>query len=129
MALRSTEIHITELQWLEMHLRLAALEQNGSRLNCRFEFSESDIKLTCHIYFADDDSSSMKNISEEERNEIHEGWVAFGMSVIRNALNRAELPSTFIWNPVLKFVLYESCGMGASIVQTFDRSISWPTRT
>jgi hypothetical protein len=100
MASETTDFRITELQWLKMHLRLAALEQSGARLNCRFEFpDESGNNVTCRIYFTDDDSNSMKHVSQDERAEIYEGWVALATSVIHRGLELAALPRNFVWKP------------------------------
>jgi hypothetical protein len=122
----ATETRITELQWLKIHLRLAALEQNGSRLNCRFEFPDNDKEnITCRIYFTDDDSKTMDHVSKEERIEIYEGWVAFAMSVVQRAVELAELPPNFIWKPTLQFILHENYGMGASVVHTVERPFTW----
>lgn len=127
MARRPTERHITEWQWLKMHLRLAALEQSGWKLNCRFDFLENrSNSIICCIYFTDDDSKPMNDISEEERVEIYEGWVSFGMSVIQRAIELAELPSNPAWKPTLKFILHENYGMGTSVVQSVNRPFIWP---
>jgi hypothetical protein len=118
---------ICELQWLKLHLRLAAHEQSGSRLRYRFDFSvEPDVDVTCDIYYIDDELNSMKQTSQPERIEIYEGRIEFGMHISRRALNLAELPHDFVWTPKLQFVLHEECGMGGTIVHTEKRSFSWP---
>lgn len=127
MARRPTERHITEWQWLQMHLRLAALEQSGWKLNCRFDFPKNTgDSIVCSIYFTDDDSNPMGDIPEEERIEIYEGWVSFGMSVIQRAIELAELPSNLAWKPTLQFILHENCGMGTAVVHRVNKPFIWP---
>jgi hypothetical protein len=127
---RTAEFIVTELQWLKLHLRLAAREQSGSRLSYRFEFfPESEVDVTCGIYYIDDDLNPMKQVSDEERIEIYEGRIALGMDIIRRALKLAELPSTFVWNPTLQFILYEECGMGGQVVHTVKTSFAWPEKS
>src|SRR5262249_1477300 len=129
MSPRTVEFTVTELQWLKIHLRLAAREQSGSRLSYRFEFPESEVDVICDIYYIDDDLNPMKQVSNEERIEIYEGRVALGMDIIRRALKLAELPRTFVWNPTLQFTLYEDCGMGGQVVHTGNRSFTWPEKS
>jgi hypothetical protein len=127
MALRTAELLITNLQWLKIHLRLAALEENGSRLNCRFEFPVGpDNQIICRIYFTDDASNSMKHVSQDERIEIYEGWIAFAMHVIHRGFELAEPPHSFAWKTTVRFILHENYGMGSAVVHTIDRSFSWP---
>lgn len=124
---RTTEHVITELQWLKIQLRLAAREHSGSRLSYRFEFfAKGEIDINCNVYYIDDDSNSMKQASDSERIEIHEGRIALGMDIISYALQLAELPRSFVWNPTLQFVLYEDSGMGGQVVYTAKRSFRWP---
>src|SRR5262245_37617347 len=123
----SGAISLTSLQWLKMQLRLAALEQSGSRLSCRFEFHGDSVSdVTCHIYYVDVDSNPMNRISQRERAEIYEGWIAFAMEVIRKGLEQAELPLVFSWSPMLRFVLYQSEGMGGMVVHRAEAAFHWP---
>ena len=118
---------MTELQWLKIHLRLAALEQGGCRLKYRFEFSgDLNAGFTCAVYFTDDESNPMAGMPEGDRLEIYEGWVAVGMHIIRSAVESADLPVTFQWNPVVRFDLYEGYGMCSSLARTIERSFAWP---
>ena len=39
----------------------------------------------------------MAGISEMDRLEIYEGWVAVGMHIIRSAAESADLPVSFQW--------------------------------
>lgn len=129
MVRQATEIQVTELQWLKLHLRVAALEQSGSKLNCRFEFPENDKnRITCRVYFTDDESKTMENVSKEERIEIYEGWVAFATSIIQRGVELAELPRSFVWKPTLQFILHENHGMGTSIVHTVNKPFVWPEK-
>lgn len=120
---------ISELQWLQLHLRLAAREQSGSRLSYRFEFLvEPNVDVTCNLYYIDDESNSMKKVSQAERIEIYEGRIEFGMDVIRRALKLADLPQGFVWTPTLQFILHEECGMGGTIVHAVKKSFAWPEK-
>jgi hypothetical protein len=118
---------MTELQWLKIHLRMAALEHGGSRLKYRFEFpGELSISFACAVYFTDDESNSIAGISGDDRLEIYEGWVSLGMQIIRRAVEAADLSANFQWNPVVRFELFEGYGMGSSLVRTIERSFRWP---
>lgn len=118
---------MTELQWLKMHLHLAALEQGASRFKYKFEFSaDLNASFTCAVYFTDDESNPMAGMPEEDRLEIYEGWVALGIHIIRSAAESADLPVTFQWNPVVRFDLFENYGMGSSLARTIERSFAWP---
>jgi len=87
---------LTEIQWLKIQLRVTALEDRGTRLVNRFEFSDdSGSKITCRNYFIDDDSNPMSAASAEERIEIYEGRIELATSTIRRAIELAELPPTF----------------------------------
>ena len=127
MPLGSGKFLITELQWLKIQLRLATREHSASRLSYRFEFSpESEVDVTCNVYYIDDDSNSMRQISPNERTEIYEGRIALGMGIIRRGLELAELPSSFVWNPTVQFILHEDCGMGGVVVHSEKKSFTWP---
>lgn len=113
---------VTELEWLKIHLRMAALEGSGERLSYRFEFTDDLSKeLACHIYFRDDDSNSIKAESDSGRQEIYEGWMSLADSIMRTAVELARLPAPFQWRPTVKYVLYESYGMGGSILHKTER--------
>lgn len=119
---------ISDGQWLKVQLRLAALEQNGARLNCRFEFPGDPCEqITCHIYFTDDEVNSIKNVSPTERGEIYEGWISLATSVIRRGFELADLPNNFVCSPEVKFILYDNWGVSGSVLQTVARTFRWPT--
>jgi hypothetical protein len=124
---RRMAFEITWEEWLKVQLRLAALEQNGARLNCRLDFPGNPREqIVCHIYFTDDDVNSIRNVSPAERIEIYEGWISFGTSVIRRGFELSDLSREISCRPEVKFVLYECGGMSAMILQTTVRSFAWP---
>jgi hypothetical protein len=124
MELRVAESSTNILQWLKLQLRITALEESGSRLSCRFEFpAQTEQPIICRIYFTDDDSNSIKDVSQEERTEIYHGWVSFAVHVINRALVLAELPPSFVWQAPFQFVLHENHGMGSAVVQRINKSI------
>lgn len=120
-------IPVTDLHWLKMQLRLAALEQSGARLGYRFEFHDESLSaVTCHIYYVDDDSNPMSQASQKERSEIYDGRIALAMDIVCQGLALADLPATFSWTPTMRFVLYESQGMGGAVVHRAETTFHWP---
>src|SRR3954447_1692037 len=124
---KTTTIRISYGQWLKVHLRLAALEQNGVKLNCKLDVPRDPREqITCHIYFSDDGVNTMRNVSPTERSQIYEGWISFGTSIIRRGFETADLPNTFMCSPEIKFILYENWGMSGAVVQTVTRTFRRP---
>lgn len=129
MARASGAFELTEMQWIKIHVRLAALEQSGPRLQYRFEFgADLNADVNCNIYFTDDESHPLSESSPAERLEIQEGWIAVGSDILRHALELAELPPTFRWQPAVKYVLLQGYGMGGAVLRTVRRSFTWPQR-
>lgn len=122
MAQEKRSFIVTELEWLKVHLRLAALEQSGSRLQYRFDFPpDLSSALVCNIYFTDDDANSIKMESETGRREIYDGWIALAGNIVLSALQLANLPTNFRWVPTVQYILYEGYGMGSSVVYTTEQ--------
>jgi hypothetical protein len=113
---------VTELEWLKIHLRLAALEHSGERLSYRFDFrGDLSKELTCHIYFRDDDSNSIKAECDSGLREIYEGWMNLAGEIMRSAFQEAHLGANFHWQPNVRYILYEGYGMGSSIQYKAER--------
>lgn len=122
MAQEERSVIVKELEWLKVHLRLAALEQSGPRLQYRFDFPPDLLStLACNIYFTDDDANSIKMKSETGRREIYDGWIVVASNIIRNALQLANLPISLRWAPTVQYILYGSYGMGSSVVYTTEQ--------
>ncbi len=118
-------LSITEIQWVKLHLRLASLERSGTKLIYHFNWV-NDTSLVCNVCFEDTEPSSLVAASPEDRLEIFQNWVDIGKSIMRYALQLAELPTSFVWNPTVLFVLDVSYGMGSSKVHEAQASFSWP---
>jgi hypothetical protein len=69
----------------------------------------------------------MRDVLQEERTEIYEGWVAFATHVVQQGFELAELPDSFVWKPTLQFILHESYGMGGAVVHSTEKIFAWPT--
>lgn len=120
-------IPIKYSQWLQIHLRLAALEESGSRLSCRFDLSmEPSTQVICRIYFTDDDANSIENVTAEERYEIQRGWIAFATHVMARAFDLADFDRDLNVNLQTQFILHENAGMSSRIVATFREPFVWP---
>jgi len=121
---RPSAISTSDMQWLKMQLRVTALEESASRLSYRFEFPEQNSQIiVCSIYFTDDDSNSIKDISQQDKAEIYQGWISCAMSLINRAFVLEELPRSFTWNGKVEFILHENYGMGSTVVQTSERAV------
>jgi len=118
-------MQITEIQWVKLHLRLAAIERSGTKLMYYFDWI-NDISLVCNVYFEDTETNSLTAAPPEDQLEIFQSWVDIGKSIMRYALELAELPTSFVWNPTGRFVLGVSYGMGDSKVHEAETSFSWP---
>lgn len=117
---------VNQMQWIKLQIRLAALEQKGQGLSHRFEFPDYGT-VVCHVYFTEHDSNPLKDLPANDKLEIYQGWMNIGKDIIEHALEAAELPSTFVWSPALRFFLHVSNGMGSSVVHESEVQFRWPS--
>ncbi len=116
-------VNISVPHWIRTQIRLAALEQSGPKLAHRFEFPQEDTVI-CKVFYAGDREISA--LPDAEKAEIFDGWVQIGKNIMRYALDLAELPEDVVWQTTVRFVLYESCGMGGSVIHESTIRFLWP---
>jgi hypothetical protein len=67
---QTLDFRVNEVQWIKLHLRIAALEHSGPRLSYRFEFTADLSEILCRIYFTDDEKNSISVLSPKEQEEV-----------------------------------------------------------
>jgi hypothetical protein len=120
--LGSAELTVSEWDWLQLLLRMNAVEMRSELYSCAYELEESPRRrIRCMVWAAHTSTMMREKASRAEQLDYYRGWVALEKQRIQHCLTRLPgLRKELRFKRDLVVDIAECYGMGSAVICRYE---------